>query len=157
VLHRQPLDLVAAVDAAVAAQRPAFERRGFQVHWQKPPGPVEIDADPARLDQILANLIDNACAHTPDLGHISVTVDTDGDDATLTVADDGMGILPQALPRVFEPFAQAVHALDVDVPSLGLGLTTARALVQAHGGEIVAHSDGLHRGSRFVVRLPRHR
>jgi len=76
---------------------------------------------------------------------------------TLTVADDGMGIAPQALPQVFEPLARTVYAHDVDAPSLGLGLTAVRALVRAHGGEVTAHSDGVNRGSRFVVTLPRHR
>lgn len=157
VLQRQPVDLLAAVDAAVAAQRPTFERRGLRLQWQRPAQPVALDADPVRLDQILANLLDNARAHTPDGGHIAVSVGADDDRVTLTVADDGMGITPQGLPRVFEPFAQAVNAIDVDSPSLGLELTAVRALVQAHGGEVTAHSDGLHRGSRFVVTLPRHR
>jgi diguanylate cyclase (GGDEF)-like protein len=156
VLQRQPVDLVAAVDAAVAAQRPTFERRALRLQWQRPVQPIEFDADPARLDQILANLIDNACAHTPDGGHIAVSVEADDDRVTLTVADDGMGITPKALPRVFEPFAQTVNAIDIDVPSLGLGLTAVRALARAHGGEVTAHSDGLHRGCRFVVTLPRH-
>ncbi|MBK9363064.1 MAG: diguanylate cyclase [Rubrivivax sp.] len=157
VLQHQTVDLVAAVDAAVAVQRPAFERRGLCLQWQRPAQPIELDADPARLDQMLANLLDHAGAYTPDRGHIAVSAGADDDRVTLTVSDDGMGITPPALPRVFEPFAQAVHALDVEGPSLGLGLTAVRAIVSAHGGEVTAHSDGLHRGSRFVVTLPRHR
>jgi len=157
VLDRRQVDLGKAVDAAVEAQRPTFDRRGLSLQWQRPAQPIELDADPARLDQILANLIDNACAHTPDGGHIVVSAGADDDTVTLTVADDGMGITPQALPRVFEPFAQTEHAIDVDLPSLGLGLTAVHALAHAHGGEVTAHSDGLHRGSRFVVTLPRHR
>lgn len=155
VLHRQPVDLVAAVHAAVAAQRPALARRGLQLDWQRPAQAIECDADPVRLHQILTNLIDNACAYTPDGGHIEVSACARADTATLTVADDGLGIAPEALPWVFEPFALMLNALDVDVPSLGLGLTAAHALVRAHGGTITVHSDGVNRGSRFVVTLPR--
>jgi signal transduction histidine kinase len=156
VLDRRLVDLVVAVDAAIALQRPSLDTRGLRLQWQRPAQPVELDADPARLEQIVANLLDNARAHTPDGGCIAVTVGARDDSVTLSVADDGLGIAPQALPQVFEPFAQAMPALDVDVPSLGLGLTAVRALARAHGGEVTAHSDGLHRGSRFVVTLPRH-
>ncbi|GAA4411701.1 hypothetical protein GCM10023089_27470 [Quisquiliibacterium transsilvanicum] len=157
VLHRHPVDLIAAVDAAVAAQRPTFEQHRLRLHWQRPAQPIEVDADPALVDQILSNLIDNACAHTPGGGRIDLSVGASDDTVTLTVADDGMGISPQALPRVFEPFSRDLQALDLDLPSLGLGLTAVRAMVRAHGGEVTAHSDGLHRGSRFAVTLPRHR
>jgi len=157
VLRRTPMDLAAAVDSAVEVQRAACDRRGLRLHWHRPARPIELDADPTLVDQILSNLIDNACAHTPGGGRIDLSVDPGDDSVTLTVADDGMGIAPQDLPGVFEPFSQALQALDADVPSLGLGLTAVRALVRAHGGEITAHSDGLHRGSRFVVTLPRRR
>lgn len=157
VLNRHPVDLVAAVDAAVAAHQPTFERRGLHLRWQRPSQAIEFDADPVRLQQILANLIDNAGAYTPAGGRIDLSIDARDDSVTLTVADDGMGIAPLALPRVFEPFARTVHALDTDAPSLGLGLTAVRALVRGHGGEVTAHSDGVNRGSRFVVTLPRHR
>jgi diguanylate cyclase len=157
VLDLRRVDLVAAVDAAVAAQRSTLQRRSLYLDWQRPARPLALDADPARLEQIVANLLDNACTHTPNGGQITVSVATDADTVTLTVADDGMGIAPQVLPRVFEPFAQTEQALDIDVPSLGLGLTAVRALVRAHGGQVTAHSDGLHRGSRFVVTLPRRR
>jgi len=157
VLNRHPVDLVAAVDAAVAAQRPTFERRALHLRWQRPAQAIEFDADPVRLQQILANLIDNACAYTPRGGRIDLSVGARDDTVTLTVADDGMGVAPQALPQVFEPFARTVYAHDVGAPSLGLGLTAVRALVRAHGGEVTAHSDGVNRGSRFVVTLPRHR
>jgi diguanylate cyclase (GGDEF)-like protein len=156
-LQPQPVDLVAAVDAALVMQRPTFERRGLSLQWQRPAQPIELEADPQRLAQIVTNLLDNACAHTPDLGHVGVAVDADAGHVSLTVTDDGPGIAPEALASVFEPFARAVHAVDVDVPSLGLELTAVRALVLAHGGEISAHSDGLNRGSRFVVTLPRRR
>ena len=157
VLRRTPMDLVAAVDSAVEAQRAACERRGLRLHWQRPAQPIELDADPALIDQVLSNLIDNACAQTPGGGRIDLSVDSRDGNVTLTVADDGVGITPQALPGVFEPFSQALQSLDADVPSLGLGLTAVRALVRAHGGEVTVHSDGLHRGSRFVVTLPRQR
>jgi len=155
VLDTRRVDLGAAVDAAVAAQRPFLDRRSLRLQWQRPTQPLEVEADPVRLEQIVSNLLDNACMHTPLGGQIAVSVAADEDTVTLTVEDDGMGLTPQVLPRVFEPFVQSEQALDVDAPSLGLSLTAVRALVQAHGGQVTAHSDGLHRGSRFVVTLPR--
>jgi diguanylate cyclase (GGDEF)-like protein len=157
VLDRRRVDLAAAVDAAIALQRPTLDGRGLRLQWQWPARPVELDADPVRLEQIVANLLDNACAHTPDGGRIIVSVGASDDSVTLSVADDGVGIAPRALAQVFEPFAQVEQTLDLDVPSLGLGLMAVRTLVRAHGGEVTAHSAGLNRGSRFVVTLPRHR
>jgi diguanylate cyclase (GGDEF)-like protein len=157
VLERRTVDLLATIDAAVSAQRQALERRALHLQWKRPPQAVLLDADPLRLQQIVANLIDNARAHTPGGGHIELTVEAREDVVTLSVSDDGVGISPQVLPRVFEPFAQALDTLDLDTPALGLGLSAVRTLVRAHGGEITAHSAGVNRGSRFVVTLPRQR
>jgi signal transduction histidine kinase len=110
--------------------------------------------DGPRLEQIVCNLIDNACRHTPDGGHVSLTAAVEGDRLLLTVADDGIGITPLLLPHVFEPFVQDTHALGFNGVGLGLGLTVVQALVHALGGEISAHSAGARRGSQFVVSLP---
>ncbi len=157
VLQRQTLDLGAAVSEAVEAKRSICERRGLRLCWQRPAPSFEIDADPLRVQQILANLIENACAHTPDGGSVELSLAADASSVFLTVADDGTGVSSAELPTVFDPFQQAFQALDVDVSSLDLGLAATRALVRAHGGEIAAYSEGLHRGSRFVVTLPRFR
>jgi signal transduction histidine kinase len=114
--------------------------------------PTRGDAD--RLEQIVANLVDHACTHTPDGGRIRIALVAQDQTLTLTVADNGLGIPAPALPEVFDPFALDLHALRSSGVSVGVGLSVARALVQAHGGSITAHSEGVRRGSEFVVTLP---
>jgi diguanylate cyclase (GGDEF)-like protein len=153
-LEHQWVDMAAVTDAAVAVFRPTLQRHRLRLVWQRPTAPVGVDGDADRLAQIVSNLLDNACTHTPDGGRIGVTLTVLDRTVALTVADDGMGIATEALPEVFEPFALDLHALDFHGVGLGLGLAVARALVRAHGGQIAAHSDGTRRGSRFVVTLP---
>jgi diguanylate cyclase (GGDEF)-like protein len=154
VIEHAWVDMVAVVRAAVAAARPVLVQHRLHLDWQPPAAPVGTVGDAARLEQIVANLLDHACTHTPAGGRIAITLTTDADALTLTVADDGLGIPAPALPEVFEPFVLDLHALDFNGVGLGVGLTVARALVQAHGGRISAHSEGVRRGSRFVVSLP---
>jgi signal transduction histidine kinase len=104
--------------------------------------------------QAVTNLLDNASKFTPDEGRISVAVTTDGATLSVTVTDDGIGITPAMLPRVFEPFVQDTPVLGLNGAGLGIGLTVARKLARAHGGDVVGYSDGLRRGSRFVLTLP---
>lgn len=113
-----------------------------------------IDGDAVRLEQVVTNLVTNAIKYTPPGGHIRVTLDREGDDAVLRVADTGVGIAAELLSQVFEMFVQADHTLDRARGGMGLGLTLVRRLVQLHGGEVVAHSDGIGQGATFVVRLP---
>jgi diguanylate cyclase (GGDEF)-like protein len=154
VLDRRRVDMAAVTDAAVAVFRPTLQRHRLRLAWQPPSAPIDVVGDAARLEQIVANLLDNACTHTPDGGRIGLSLVVLDDTVVLTVADDGMGIATEALPEVFEPFAVDLHALDFHGVGLGVGLAVARALVQAHDGHIAAHSDGTRRGSRFVVTLP---
>jgi diguanylate cyclase (GGDEF)-like protein len=154
VRDRRWVDMAAVTDAAVAVFGPALRRHRLRLAWQPPAEPIGVVGDAARLEQIVANLLDNACTHTPDGGRIGVTLAVLDDTVALTVTDNGMGIATEALPEVFEPFALDLHALDFHGVGLGVGLSVARALVLAHGGHIAAHSDGTRRGSRFVVTLP---
>ncbi len=154
VLDRHWVDMAAVTDAAIAVFRPTLKRHRLRLAWQPPAEPIGVVGDAARLEQIVANLLDNACTHTPDGGRIGVTLAVLDRTVALTVADDGMGIATDALTEVFEPFALDLHALDFHGVGLGVGLAVARALVLAHGGHIAAHSDGTRRGSRFVVTLP---
>jgi diguanylate cyclase (GGDEF)-like protein len=154
-LDRRWVDLAQVVSTAVAAYRPAIDRRGQRFELSLPPGALGVLGDAARLEQIVCNLLENACTHTPEGGRISLLVTVDADALTLTVSDDGAGISPQMLPHVFEPFAQGSCSLDLDGIGLGIGLTVVRALVRAHGGDLVAHSAGPRLGSQFVVTLPR--
>jgi len=116
--------------------------------------PVWVDADPARLSQIVDNLLMNAIKFTPPGGQIEVQAVSRGDDAVLRIRDSGIGIAPELLPRVFDLFTQGPRSLDRSQGGLGVGLTLAHRLAQAHGGRIVATSEGLSKGSTFLVSLP---
>jgi len=148
------VDLGEVIDAAIAAYRPTMAERDQRFESSRPPGPLGVSGDAPRLGQIVSNLLDNACTHTHEGGRIRLSVTVDADTLTLTVADDGIGITPQMLPYVFEPFVQDDLALGFNGAGLGIGLTVVRALVRAHGGNLVAHSAGARRGSQFVVTLP---
>jgi signal transduction histidine kinase len=130
----------------------ALRQQQLEVHL--PPSATEVDGDPMRLAQVLNNLLDNASRYTPEGGRITLSVGAEGGAVVISVADNGIGITAQALPGVFGPFGQDVLALDFNGTGLGLGLTVVRALVEAHGGSVVAHSAGSRQGSRFVVTLP---
>jgi len=153
-IERRWVDLGEVIDVAIAAYRPTMAERGQRFESTRPPGRLGVSGDAARLGQIVGNLLDNACTHTHEGGRIRLSVTVDADTLTLTVADDGIGITPQMLPYVFEPFVQDDHALGFNGTGLGIGLTVVRALVRAHGGNLVAHSAGARRGSQFVVTLP---
>ncbi len=153
-LQRETVDLGLLAKRVAESARPLFEARRH--HWElhTPPQPVFVDADPLRLEQVLANLLDNAAKYTEPGGRIDITVRRDGDAALIEVKDNGLGIAPQMLPRVFNLFEQAERPLDRSQGGLGIGLTLVKKLVELHGGRIEARSDGLNRGSTFTVRLP---
>jgi CheY-like chemotaxis protein len=117
--------------------------------------PVWVDADSGRIVQIVENLVDNALKHTSATRRIRVTVAAVGDSAELRVEDEGRGIEPELLPRVFEPFMQGAQGLDRSAGGLGLGLTLVRRLTELHGGTIAARSGGENGGSGFTLRFPR--
>lgn len=159
--QREPavVDLAGVVDAVVQAWRPAMQARRQHLELSLPTGALEVHADPVDLAQILGNLLDNASKFSHEDGTIALAVEAmdgvAGDTVVITVADNGIGITAEALPDVFEPFAQDPHAIGFNGVGLGIGLTVVRQLAQAHGGGAVAHSDGPGLGSRFVVTLPR--
>jgi signal transduction histidine kinase len=153
-LDRRPVDMVQVIDASVAFCRPAMDERGQRFELHRPPDAPQVQGDAVRLQQIVSNLLDNASKHTYDGGRIRLSVVVTADSLALTVSDDGIGITPQMLPYVFEPFVQDTRALGFHGVGLGIGLTVVRALVRAHGGDLVAHSAGAGRGSQFVVTLP---
>lgn len=153
-LHLRKVDLARIVDDVIEASKPAMDVRHQHFRVETPTQPVELDADPIRLNQILSNLLDNASKYTPDGGEISLRVDTHQDDVVIQVHDNGIGISIDALPRVFEPFAQDTHATGFNGQGLGIGLTVVRELVEGHGGTVVVASGGIGLGSEFVVTLP---
>ena len=153
-LNVQSVDLRAMVADAVEGRRAQAERRGQVLAVFSAGGPIVVEADPVRLVQVVSNLVDNAVKYTPDAGHITIAVTSEGDDAVVAVQDDGAGIPTERFQRIFEPFAQLAESRDRACGGLGLGLALVRRLVELHGGRIDVASGGLTPGSRFTVRLP---
>jgi signal transduction histidine kinase len=118
-----------------------------------PTQPVYLSADPARLAQVIGNLLNNACKFTDPRGHIGLTVSARRRAGGRSRADDGIGIAPEQLPHLFTMFTQADTSLERTRDGLGIGLTLVKAVVEMHGGTVVARSEGLGRGSEFEVRL----
>jgi CheY-like chemotaxis protein len=134
------------------AARLAHER-DLQITASLPPGPVMVRGDAVRLEQVVSNLLSNALKYTPSGGRVDVTV-AGGSEATITVADTGVGIADDAIGGIFEPFTQVDRTLDRAQGGMGLGLSLVHALARLHGGDVTARSEGLGRGSTFTVRLP---
>jgi signal transduction histidine kinase/ActR/RegA family two-component response regulator len=153
-LKKESLALAAVVERAVEAVRPLTDGLGHQLIVETPSQPLWLRGDPVRLAQVITNLLTNAARYTDRGGEIMVVAERSGDWAVVTVRDTGIGIGPEVLPKVFDMFVQAEHGLSRGHGGLGLGLTLVKSLVQLHGGEVEARSDGLGKGSEFIVRLP---
>jgi signal transduction histidine kinase/DNA-binding response OmpR family regulator len=153
-LKRERVDLLAVVGRAVETSRPLIDERRHELTVSLPPGPVPADADPARVEQVLANLLNNAAKYTEPGGRIDLTGELGDGGLTLRVRDTGVGIAPEMLAGVFEMFTQVDRSLDRAQGGLGIGLTLVKTLVELHGGRVEAHSGGPGRGSEFTVRLP---
>jgi two-component system CheB/CheR fusion protein len=153
-LRRQALDLARVVREAIEDNRAHVEACGVRLEARLPDRPVRASVDAVRIAQVVTNLLSNAAKFTPPGGSARVALGEEGDVAVLEVSDTGCGIEAPFLPRLFEPFVQAERALDGAGGGLGLGLALVRGLVELHGGEVAARSDGSGRGATFVVRLP---
>ena len=154
-LHMENLDLVAILRAALELAEPAAAARRLHVASRLPDAPLPLVGDSARLLQVFANLLNNACRYTPPGGRIDVEARSVDGSIEVSVRDTGVGVEPAMQQRIFELFEQADKSLERGNSGLGIGLTLARQLVQLHGGEIGVVSEGIGRGSTFVVRLPR--
>ena len=153
-LRRAPVDLAQVVSTAVETSRPLIEARGHQLTVALPEPPLHVDADAARLAQVLSNLLNNAAKYTRGAGRIDLLAELADGEVCLRVRDTGIGIAPEMLPRVFDLFVQAESSTDRTQGGLGVGLTLARQLIEMHGGTIEARSEGLGRGAEMVVHLP---
>jgi len=153
-LRPERLDLRVAVDLAVEAQRHRVDAKGQTLDVRLASAPVLVSGDPARLQQVVGNLLSNACKYTPAGGRIRLALGIDGDEAVLRVEDDGVGIPTDRLDAIFDPFTQLEPGLARTEGGLGIGLTLVRQLVELHGGTVRASSAGPGRGAEFVVRLP---
>lgn len=152
-VRKRRIELAPVVDQALESVSAYCANLQHEITVAVPPVPIYLDADPARLTQIIGNLVHNACKFTDCAGRIAVTVSNDNDHAVISVKDTGIGIPGDFLPRLFETFAQ------VDTPGrtrdgLGLGLPLVRSLVDLHGGTLTARSEGPGLGAEFIVRLP---
>jgi PAS domain S-box-containing protein len=152
-LKRERLDLADAVAKAIEMTSPAIDARRHVLDVNVPRGLV-VDGDPARLAQVIANLLTNAAKYTDAGGRITIRAAAEGPDVVLRVKDNGSGIDPDMLPKVFDLFSQERQTLDRSQGGLGLGLAIVRSLVQAHGGRVAVRSDGRGTGSEFAVTLP---
>lgn len=119
-----------------------------------PTKPLWVEADPARLEQVVVNLLNNAAKYTDPGGLIRMTVDQEGAEAVVRVRDNGVGIAPEMLPHVFELFTQVDGSLGRSYGGLGIGLALARNLVEMHDGRLQVSSGGLGKGCEFTVKLP---
>ena len=153
-LRLQIVEMTTLINEAIDTCRPAIETRQQKLNVQIPDSEIEVDGDPVRLVQILSNLLDNASKYTPIGGVIGLSAVVEGQKLIMTVSDNGIGITAEALLHVFEPFVQDIHATAFNGFGLGIGLTVVRELVEAHGGKVVASSNGNGLGSQFVVTLP---
>ena len=153
-LKKRTLDLRPLVSEAVEAARELMQTRQIELKLELDSEPLYVDGDPSRLQQIQANLLNNAAKYTPVGGHVLVTAHREGDKVVLRVADDGVGIPKDVLSDVFELFVQSHRTLDRADGGLGVGLTLVRGLVDLHGGSVQAFSDGEGSGSQFVARFP---
>jgi len=154
-LKRETVNLAIVLDTALEAARPLAEHRGQRIFVSRADEALFVDADRMRLCQVMTNLLTNAIKYSPEAARIDVELQSAGDEVTLTVRDQGVGIDPQMLPRVFDMYQQGDHSLDRPQGGLGVGLTVVKHLVEMHGGKVEVHSDGLNTGSEFRVRLPR--
>jgi signal transduction histidine kinase/ActR/RegA family two-component response regulator len=153
-LKRQTFELREVVDQAVEMSAPLFEQREQTLHVEAPAAGCAVVGDPARLAQVVSNLLVNASKYTPPSGSVWVTVRHEAGDVVLRVQDTGRGLSTDLLPRVFDLFVQGPRAIDRQEGGLGLGLTLVKQLVQLHGGSVHADSPGPDQGSTFTVRLP---
>jgi PAS domain S-box-containing protein len=156
-LKKQRTDLRTILQSAVETSRPHIDAAGHRLELRLPDEPTDMEADPVRLAQVFSNLLNNAARYTRPGGLIEVDVGTQPERLEVSVKDNGAGIAPDMLGEVFAPFTQVTHPLHRGHGGLGIGLSLVEGLVRLHGGKVRAHSEGLDRGSEFVVELPRSR
>jgi signal transduction histidine kinase/ActR/RegA family two-component response regulator len=155
-LQCEPLDLTDLVRRTVEDHRSLFEKGEVHIEAALPAERIAVNADRTRLAQVVGNLLQNSAKFTGKGGRtqVSLAVDPATSQAIIRVADTGVGISPELLPRLFQPFAQADDTMDRSQGGLGLGLVLVKGLVELHGGAISAHSEGIGKGAEFIVRLP---
>jgi len=153
-LRKERLDLATALRMAIETSRPLIEIRRHTLHVDAVAGQHFVDADATRIAQVFANLLNNSAKYSPPGSSITIRLAVEGGQAHVTVSDDGVGIPPAMLSRVFEMFERVDREAGRAPEGLGIGLTLVRRLVELHGGKVSAYSEGLNTGSTFTVQLP---
>jgi signal transduction histidine kinase/CheY-like chemotaxis protein len=153
-IYVQPVDLNVAVQEAIESVRSEIDQREIILESNLASDETIILADPDRLGQVITNLLINAIKFTDKNGHISVSTERSGETGTIKVSDSGIGISLDFLPHIFERFRQADSSTRRRHGGLGLGLSIVKSLVEMHGGQVSAHSEGVGRGATFIVQLP---
>ncbi len=154
-LDRVTLDIGRVILDAVEQVRPLAQAKHHRLEVHTPPEPVYVKGDAKRLVQVMTNLLTNAVKYTLSPGWIQITLRTQDAQAVITVKDNGIGMSPELVDTAFDLFTQAQRASDRSQGGLGIGLALVRRLVELHEGRVEAHSDGLGRGSSFIISLPR--
>jgi CheY-like chemotaxis protein len=154
-LRKQVTELAPVIRSAVETSRSLIEAKQHQLAISLPPEPVQLSGDEVRLEQVFANLLNNAAKYTDPGGQIWLTAKTDGDRIIVSVRDNGIGLSAETLPKVFDLFMQADRSSERAQGGLGIGLTLVKNLVELHGGSISVRSAGKNQGSEFIVSLPR--
>ena len=153
-LRKEPVSLAEVAERAVEMVTPAVEGRGHELMLALPQTPLRVEGDATRLTQVVFNLLNNAAKYTDPGGKIWLTLEGEGGQAVVRVRDNGSGMPPDLVPKVFGLFTQGTRSLDRSQGGLGLGLTLVKRLAEMHGGSAEARSEGPGRGSEFVMRLP---
>jgi CheY-like chemotaxis protein len=153
-LRTAVVDVLPVINDAIEANRPLAERKQHVVKVDLPAAPLHVEGDAVRLTQVFLNLLNNAVKYSPAGARIHVSVEADDGFAVTRIRDEGVGIVAEDLPRVFDMFYQGTAGVDDTQGGLGLGLALVRQLVELHGGEVAATSAGPGQGSEFVVRIP---
>lgn len=152
-LRKKRVKLQDVLREAFEVSRPLIDEREHAITVSEPPRPIYLEADRVRLAQAITNLLNNAARYTDRGGRISLTAERVGDEAVITVRDNGPGVAPEMLPSLFEMFVQ-MNSSPESQRGLGVGLTLVKRIVELHGGTIQGRSEGLGKGSEFVVRIP---
>jgi len=154
-VRKERVTLQSVIRNAIETARPFIDGQKHEFEQRLPAEPLLVNADSTRLAQVFSNLLNNAAKYTPVGGRVEIEAEREHGDAVVRVRDNGIGVPPDVLERVFEPFVQtAGDSLARTDGGLGVGLTLVRSLVEMHGGRVEARSPGLGQGSEFVVRLP---
>jgi signal transduction histidine kinase len=155
-LRREPTEISSVVAQAIEASRPVIDAKHHTLTVSVADESLQVNGDPARLSQILGNILNNAAKFTDPGGRIRLSVARKADTVVINVVDSGAGISEEMLPRVFDLFTQVERPLDRTTTGLGIGLALVHRLVEMHGGHVMAHSDGPGKGAELIVQLPLH-